>query len=143
MKSREDWLCDQLDRDDLTEALRAKYEAELDDFANRFTSAQSKAKTKAIADQARLEELKAKILANDVDFIKSFGEEEFGQDYDVVEEGNDFVVYSKVAKDNQEHRRVHPTLEAANADLCYLFYNRLYDRYIRPGELSSLGELAS
>ena len=141
MKSREDWICEQLDKEGLNEATRAKYEQELDVIAARHTSAQKRATSDAAVRQAKLDELKARILANDIDFIQSFGEEEFGADYDVVEEGSQFIVYSKVARDDQEHRRVHNTLEEANADLRYLFYNRLYDRYIRPGELSTLGEL--
>ena len=143
MKNREEWLCDQLDNDSLSDALRIKYEKELDAMAEKHSKAQIRLKEIEAEAKIKREELKARILAKDFDFIKSYGEEEFGSDYDVVQEGDQFVIYSKVARDDQEHRRVHATLEAANADLRYLFYCRLYTKYIRPGDMSSLIDLVS
>lgn len=142
MKTREDWLYEQLDDDDLEERLRIKYEMELDIIAERRTALIESRKNAELEEKTRLAELRARILANEDDFINSFGEQQFGQDYELVQEGVHFVVYSKVCKDDQERRRVHLTIEAARADLRYLFYNRLYDRYVRNGgELINLMEL--
>lgn len=143
MKSREDWLCEQLDRDDLPQQLKEKYNAELDRFAEAYNTRELKRKQTQESERARIKAIKAKILENDEDFIAHFGEEEFGEDYELVEEGTEFVIYSKVARDDQEHRRTHGSLEEAKNDLRYLYYNRLYDRYVRGGELDVLGELVS
>jgi hypothetical protein len=42
--TREDWLCEQLDRNDLSEILRTKYNAELDRLADAYTVQQTKNK---------------------------------------------------------------------------------------------------
>jgi len=141
VKNREDWLCEQLDNGNLSESFKNKYEAELDAIATSHTKSQIKMKENEATRRLKVAELRAKILANNADFIMTFGKEEFGSDYEVVQEGSCFVLYSKVARDDQEHRRVHNTLEEASADLRYLLYNRLYDRYIRPGDLDNLAEL--
>jgi hypothetical protein len=141
MKSREDWLCEQLDNDSLSEKLKTQYERELDDIAVRHTIREAKQKAYQASERQRLQEIRAKILAEDADFINVFGQQEFGGDYEIITEGAQVVVYSKVARDDQEHRRPHETMDSALADLRYLFYNRLYDRYVRGGEISNLVEL--
>lgn len=65
MKNREDWLVEQLDRDDLSVTLRAKYEAELEEIARRIevSKARSKTREKELAaerEKARFEELETR-----------------------------------------------------------------------------------
>lgn len=143
MRNREDWLCDQLDRDDLNAELRSKYEIELEDHAKRRDAADANRKRSEAVDAARKAEIRAMILANNEDFIQRLGQEEFGDDYELTQEGELHVVYSKVARDDQTHRRAHATLAEAQADLRYLFYNRMYDRYVRGGEIDALGQLVA
>lgn len=145
MKLQERWLETQLERDDLPTELRNAYERELDSIAEMLTRTQEarKAAAKAALESkmARLTEIREKVLKNDRDFILTFGAEEFSHDYEVRQEGTEVVVYSHAAKDFQENRRVHANMELALADLRYLYYNRLYDRYVRSGELDELLEL--
>ena len=141
MSSRENWLCNQLDNCDLNDEVRARYDKELDDIANRRTIQQAKQKKEKQEEAIKFAEFKARILAEDQDFIQAIGEEEFGDDYELCQEGASFVVYSKVASPFQDNRRVHDTLESAEKDRRYLFYNRLYSKYVRPGEVSKLLEL--
>ena len=141
MKNREEWLCEQLDRNDLSDTLRESYERELDSFADRFTKVQVKMKQNEEKERARLADIRAKILANDDDFVQAFGDTEFGSDYELVQEGDQYVVYSKVARDDQDHRRVHETYEKAYADRRWLYWNRLYTKYVRTGELDHLSGL--
>jgi hypothetical protein len=143
MRTREDWLVDQLDRNDLTPALRAKYETELEAHAERHERAQEAKKLAEQVEIARKAEIRAMLLKNDIDLVAHLGEQEFGDDYEIVLEGTEHVVYSKVARDDQNHRRPHKTREAAEHDLRYLFYNRLYSKYVRTGDVDGLGELAS
>jgi hypothetical protein len=143
MKTREDWICEQLDKDNLDATLRLEYEAELDVIADRYSAIAIRKKEADAKELTRREEIRIKILANDIDFINHLGQEEFGADYEIIEEASSFIVYSHVAKDDQENRRVHATLEKAEADLRYLLYNRLYSRYVRTGEIDSLIELAA
>lgn len=145
IKNREEWLCAKLNDEKLKPELRAKYEAELDQIAEDLRVNETKRKT-ALAEEAakraaKRAEIQARLEANDLDFIEHYGQEEFGDDYELVQEGDARVVYSKVAKDDQEHRRVHLTEEAAKADLRYLFYNRLYSKYVRNGDVDYLAEL--
>ena len=51
MKTREDWLCDQLDKEGMSDEAKAKYEQELDAIANNHSKRQL-AEKKAIADRA-------------------------------------------------------------------------------------------
>ena len=141
MKTREDWLCDQLDNDKLSAELRLAYEIELDLLASKYTLSLLKQKELNELKLARLKELRAKIATNDIDFIETFGAQEFGSDYEIIQESTSFVLYSYIARDNQDNRRVHATREAADADLRYLLYNRLYDKYVRSEELETLIEL--
>lgn len=141
MVSRESWLAQQLDKGKLTDEVRAAYEAELDAIADRITLAEIRNKEAKGKEDARKAEFRARIEANDEDFIQTMGEEEFGSDYELTTEGAEFVVYSKVARDDQEARRPHATMEAAKADLRYLYWNRLYSRYVRNGDVENLIEL--
>jgi hypothetical protein len=141
MKSREDWLCEVLDTDYLSDDLRLKYEKELDAIADQRSAAGIKAKEVKIKEAERVALVKALILTGNADLIATFGKEEFGEDYEILQEGELFVVYSKVAKDSQQSRRPHVSIVEAEADLRYLLYNRLYDKYVRADELDNLSSL--
>ncbi len=143
MNSREDWLNDQLDRDDLTSAQRSKYEAELDAIAKRYSDRQAKIGAVHAAEKARTAEIRAQILAGNTDIIETFGVEEFGSDYEEVVEGSNYVVYSKVATDAQNNRHVFNSKDEAHAKFRKLVWDRLYSKYVRSGELSHLSELVS
>lgn len=143
MKTREDWLCEQIDRDDLSDALRTKYEQELDHIANAHTRRQVIEQELEVKKQAMFADIKARMLANDLNVIDAFGIPEFGDDYEVVLEGSTYVVYSKVAADGQNNRHMFNTAEEANSKFRKLVWDRLYHKYVRTGEVSHLSELAS
>lgn len=74
MRNREDWLCDQLDRDNLDASLRSKYEAELEAIAERVAVAKVRSKMReselaALAEQSKFDdlELREKTLAKAMD----------------------------------------------------------------------------
>lgn len=115
MKSREDWLCDQLDREDLSEELRAKYEAELNTIAERYTKSQEAARAKKAADAIRFAAIKEQLLAGNTNVIDAFGIPEFGEDYEISCEGANHVVYSRVAGDDQNNRHLFKTFDEANS----------------------------
>jgi hypothetical protein len=143
VKSREDWLCDQLDKDDISQEMKAKYEQELDAIARSHTKRQE-AEKKAIAERTeRFAHIKAQLIAGDINVIDAFGIPEFGDDYETVIEGNNYVVYSKVASDNQNNRHVMNTADEANSKFRKLVWDRLYHKYVRTGEVDNLSELAS
>lgn len=138
MRNREDWLYEQLEQETLSVDLRLEYEAELDARAARHDSSVRKKAEAEAKEAARRADIRARILAGEADFITKLGEDEFGGDYELVQEGDDFIVYSKVARDDQTHRRTHDSLEKAQHDLRYLYYNRMYSKYVRSGELDAL-----
>lgn len=141
--NREDWLVEQLNKDNLNANLRTKYEAELEAIAERFEVVSFKKKAAAKAEANRRAEIRRRLLENDEDLVLTLGQEEFGEDYEITQEGDDFVIYSKVARDNQTHRRVHASQEAADKDFRYLLFNRLYDKYVRSGEEEAIWDLAA
>lgn len=141
MSKREIWLTQQLNAGNLSPEKAAEFEAELDQIADQITKGQQANKEASIREAARRAEMREKILLNDADVIFVMGQEEFGSDYEIRIEGFEFVVYSHVARDDQESRRTHITMELAMADLRYLYYNRLYDRYVRTNEVVALIEL--
>lgn len=141
MKTREDWICEQLDNPKVSPELKARYEAELDEIAITISVRKTRLEEAKNKERARLTEIRRRLLENDQDLVATLGQEEFGCDYELTQEGDTFVVYSKVAKDNQEHRRLHGSLDSAQKDLRYLFYNRLYDKYVRAGEIDNLVDL--
>lgn len=142
MRNREDWLCEQLENEGLNQDLRRKYEAELEDFAIRHERAAIKKKQAEEKEAIRRAEIRLRIEAEDMDFVWTLGEEEFKDDYEIVVEGVEFVLYSKVARDDQTNRRPHETMEKAQFDLRYLYYNRLYTKYVRRGEVDAIIEVA-
>ena len=135
------WLEDQLDRDDLSLKLRRQYEDEADARAAMLSKQQEQTKKLKEERKKEMEAIREKLLAGDISIIDTHGIPEFGDDYEVQQEGNEFIVYSKAAQDWQDHRRVHSTAEAADKDFRYLIRNRLYDRYVRSGEHDDLKEL--
>lgn len=118
-----------------------EYEQEIERLADIEARAYHKAQEKKAAERKKLEELKAEFLSKSRDEVMAQGMAEFGDDYEIRVEGNVHVVYSKVARDDQENRRVHDTAEKAQSDLEYLIYNRLYAKYVRSGDYTSLGDL--
>lgn len=143
MKSREDWLVEQLDREDVSAELKAKYEQELDDMAERVTRSQQKEAQAKQATLARNALIRESLLAGDLNVIDAFGIPEFGEDYEVTVEGESHVVYSKVANDLQENRWIFSESDSAVSKFRKLVWDRLYSKYVRSGEVGHLSELAS
>ena len=75
--------------------------------------------------------------------ISTLGDLEFADDYEIIQEGADQVLYSKVARDDQEHRHVHANVPDAEWNKRQLIYYRLYNKYVREEEVSNIAELAS
>lgn len=143
MKSREDWLCDQLDRDDLSSELRTKYERELDAFAERFNQQQAKKKEAEQKEKERIAHIRAQLIAGNQDVIDVFGMQEFGDDYETVIEGTNHIIYSKVARDDQENRHVFNDKDSAYTKLRKLVWDRMYSKYVRTGELDSVFDMGA
>lgn len=141
MKSREDWLCDQLDNETLSPVLRTRYEAELDSFANAHSKHDAKLKEIEQKEIARRANIKQQMLAGNLDVIDAFGMEEFGPDYETIIEGTNHIVYSKVARDDQEHRHMFSNADDAYIKLRKLVWDRMYTKYVRTGELDSVFDL--
>ena len=142
MRTREDWLYDQLDNGKLSDSVRTKYEAELDQIANRRSETQAQRQELKQAEAARVANIRAMLVAGNLDVIDTFGMEEFGEDYETIVEGSEHIVYSKVARDDQASRHALPTQDDARAKLRKLVWDRLYTKYVRSGELDHLSELA-
>jgi hypothetical protein len=135
------WLEDQLDRDDLPQHLRDKYELEAAREAEFMAKQQEKAKLAKQEKAARDAELKAKLIAGDVNIIDTHGIPEFGDDYEILKEGERHVVYSRVAREDQESRWMFLDDESANSKYRKLIWDRLYSKYVRVGEVDHLSEL--
>lgn len=142
MRNREDWILQQLEKGTLNEAVRSAYEAELDAIAEGLNRREAKRKEAEATELKRRAEIRARIEAEDMDYVWTLGEAEFKDDYEIVPEGDQFVLYSKVARDDQNQRRPHATMDAANSDLRYLYWNRLYTKYVRTGAADAVVEVA-
>jgi len=123
--------------------LYVEIERELDRRADSLSRAQARQKTKQEEEKQRVLALKEVLQqgygANSIDqVIATTGEVEFGSDYEIKQENAYYVVYSHAARDDQDFRRIHSSLEEANKDRRYLIYNRLYDRYVRTGTTSNV-----
>lgn len=118
-----------------------EYEAEIERLADIEARSYIRSQKRIAEEFARKEEIKAQLLAGNKNYAIAQGMSEFGDDYEIRIEKQDHVVYSKVAGDHQENRRVHKTASEAQSDLEYLIYNRMYDKYVRTGEYDSLGQI--
>jgi hypothetical protein len=142
--NRLDWLEQQLGQETLAPALRQKYELEAQRLAASITASQHKAVLLAKQHAERIAEIRKMYLSNNFDdVVDMFGIPEFGEDYEIIVEGESHVVYSKVAQPNQEAR--HPTSSQSEAQrrLRQLVWYRLYDKYVRSGQVDSLTQLAN
>lgn len=131
MKSRLDWLEDQLDRDDLPEALKVAYNREADDIANRNTKQQEKNKMTELDRQYKIATISDMVDMGKTDQLVAMYGDEFVGDYDTRKEGEEQVIYSSVAKDDQPSRWVCTSEDEAKAKLRQLLYYRIYDHYYR------------
>ena len=104
--SRLDWLEAQLERDDLTLEQRRKYETEADKIANGISAIQERQQKAREERRAHFQALKQQLQSGNLSAIDTHGIPEFGSDYEIVQEGSNHVVYSRVAADGQNDR--HP-----------------------------------
>jgi len=135
------WLEEQLEDEDLSPQLRVRYDAEAAALAANLTWRQEKEKKALETRKVQLAELRAKLEADDQSVIDAFGIPEFGDDYEIIEEGSNHVTYSKVARPDQESRWVFPNREEADRKYRKLVWDRLYSKYVRVGEVDHLSEL--
>ena len=139
--NRLDWLEEQLDSDSLSPELRSKYEGEANRIANRITDRQVKEKETVEAKKAYYADLRAKLLNEDLSIIDTHGIPEFGDDYETIIEGADYVVYSKVSPEWTDSRWVFSNAESADSKFRKLVWDRLYHKYVRTGEVDQLNQL--
>ena len=134
-----EWYENQLETNTkLTPAQIEEYENAIERLADIEARAYNRAQEAKAEERKKFEALKAAVISGNKKAYLAQGLHEFGGDYEVRVEGNDHVVYSKVTRDHQEHRRVHKTSNDAQSDLEYLIYNRMYDKYVRGGDYNSL-----
>lgn len=117
-------------------------EALANKFANLETERQEKVSQAIALERKRIESIKALLLAGDLDVIDAFGMQEFGEDYEVAVEGTNHVVYSMVAREDQQARHLCNSAEEARLKLRKLVWDRLYTKYVRSGDMTHLSELA-
>jgi len=136
------WYEDQLEfNNNLSDEQIAEYEAAADQLVDRELKIKQKIRDQADEARIRFEEIKAKVAAGEASAIDLFGIPEFGPDYELSKEQNDHVVYSKVARDDQENRHVYKTEVEAIAHYRKLIWDRLYSKYVRTGEFDSLRKM--
>jgi DNA repair exonuclease SbcCD ATPase subunit len=117
-----------LDSDNLSNEQRAKLEAEADELANRLSKNQEKQKQRDIELLEKRRQIAALYKLGDGTLYKVFGHE-FIDDYESAVEGTDHVVYSKVARDDQNTRWVCKTAEEAEAKVKQLIEWRVWKHY--------------
>jgi hypothetical protein len=131
MKTRLDWLEDQLDRDDLADVVRSAYEKE----ASKLADIESAMQERRVAYQRELQ-LKVNQIkelyegGSRRELVRLYGHE-FIDDYEIRKEGNEHIVYSSVARDFQNARWVEATEQGANEKIVELLGHRVYDHYVR------------
>lgn len=136
------WYEDQLEfNNNLSNEQKEEYEAEADRSANVEMQVKQRIKDKVQAERMRFEEIKAKVQAGEASAIDLFGIPEFGNDYELSKEQNNYVVYSKVALETQNDRHVSPLEKDAITHYRKLIWDRLYTKYVRTGEFDSLRKM--
>lgn len=122
--TRLDWLEEQLDRDDLSQSQRKKYEEEANKIADGLSIIQKK--------QVALKQELITLLKNkDVNGLVATYGADYISDYDIVIEGTDHVVYSHVSRDDQNGRWVCKSAQEAEDKRNQLLYWRLYNYHMR------------
>jgi hypothetical protein len=129
--TRLDWLEEQLERVDLDATSRAKYEAEAAKLATSLSKRQDKEREAKLEHQGKV--LRVLELYRNGDFAALYNlhGSMFEQDYEILTEGEDHVVYSSVARDNQPSRWPCPSEGKAKAKLRQLVAYRVYDHFCR------------
>lgn len=135
------WLENQLDRDDLSLKLRRQYEDEADARAAMLSKRQAANKAAQEEKKKQAEVIRQQVLDGNLSAIDVYGIPEFGGDYEIAVEGQDHVVYSRAARDDQNSRHVLPDHDKANAKYRKLVWDRLYHKYVRTGEVDQLDQL--
>lgn len=134
-----EWYENQLDNNkNLTPAQIESYESEIERLADVEFKVHQKGLIRQQEEKQRALDIKAQLEAGDVNVIDIVGIPEFGSDYELCQEADNHVVYSKVALENQENRHVHNSEKDAIKHYRKLIWDRLYTKYVRSGELDSL-----
>jgi hypothetical protein len=129
--TRLDWLEEQLENGDLDEETRAKYEREANSIAEAQTAAQRARKQKEQELKLKINNIKSLYEGGSrKELVKLYGDE-FIQDYETIQEGEEFVVYSAVARDFQNTRWVCTSAQTAEEKIVELLGHRVYDHYVR------------
>lgn len=136
------WYENQLNNNqNLSNTQIEEYEAAIERLADIEAKAHERVVARQKAEKQRLQEIKAKLQAGDVNVIDAFGIPEFGSDYELIKEQTGHVIYSKVAREDQESRHLHNTEGEAVAHYRKLIWDRLYTKYVRTGEIDSLRDM--
>jgi len=137
-----EWYERQLDTNpNLSPAQIEQYEKEIERLADVEAKAHQRVLARKAEEKKRFEEIKAQLQRGDASVIDLFGIPEFGSDYEMIQEGDKHIVYSKVARDDQEHRHIHSSHKDAESHYRKLVWDRLYTKYVRSGEMDSLREM--
>lgn len=134
-----EWYERQLDNNKSLSATQIEqYEQEIERLADIEAKAHQRILARKQEEKQRFDEIKAKLEAGDANVIDIVGIPEFGNDYELTIEGSNHIVYSKVAREDQEQRHVHLEEKEAVAKYRKLIWDRLYAKYVRSGEYDSL-----
>ena len=129
--NRLDWLENQLDQEGLHPALRMAYEEEADMLARAATEAQANRRKATLELQNKINNIKTLYEGGSRrELVKLYGHE-FIDDYETRTEGDEFVVYSHVARDFQNTRWVCFSADMAEEKIVELLGHRVYDHYVR------------
>lgn len=137
-----DWYENELERSDISDDQIAEYEAAIDKLLTIERMSQDRLKLRKIEEQKRIDEIRAQLESGDTSVIDVVGIPEFGGDYDISLEDSKHIVYSKVARDDQESRHIHSSLKDAVQRYRKLIWDRLYTKYVRSGEFDSLKKMS-
>jgi hypothetical protein len=141
--TREDWLYAQLERENLPEKLRVKFEAEVNEIAERLGQKQEAEKLEAEKEQKRLKELE-EIAREGGDGAFAVAQAEFSDDYEVLKDylkRDTYTVVSHVAKSHHPGSYTFDTKEEAEAKYRWLLLQRLYDKYVRAGMFAKISDI--
>lgn len=131
MKNRLEWLEYQLENVNLPDNVREQYESEADKLASHETKQQEKTKLAELDKQYKIATISDMIDMGRTDQLVAMYGDEFVGDYETRKEGDEQVIYSSVARDDQPGRWVCPSDDEAKAKLKQLLYYRIYDHYYR------------
>lgn len=129
--TRLDWLELQLERSDLSLSDRAKFEVEAARLADDISKRQEREREAERERNAMVRRIQELYHTENFAALYQLHGHEFKNDYEILIEGEEHVVYSSVARDNQPSRWPCPSEQKAKSKLYQLVGYRIYDHYCR------------